>query len=423
VAQVPSQLFLCLIHLELACCCMGGFPCAGVTQTPLQLHDTEQRRLKPPTHIVPYATLPSVKLDMSSSDLERVSSANCGDFEQSSLRRASVPLNKTGNRNNDTQSLLMLEDDGTSRGDSLMVVSSGHASAVDKIRFVLGCLPLFVVFGESFRDWAVILRGFNELLDEYSLHQFIIRKAKTLVDTPEFASFQRTFRSKWGAIEHVIESLELVARDYAIPTLYIDGRKVADVAADDMLTANLTVDVLLSCIANVDQVTPYVVRAPVSLTRGMSTSKDALLRAAATKIQSVYRMYACHRAYKLRKHLVACVDVIKSGWKAYRSFKATRVALRRVYENQQREWESMSTTFSQSWKSIKSARRVEIHVPSLSCQPLVRQMLPNQKIKENLQLARLCAVQDPLVEVIYVSPFALTDAVTAYYSKMIEVCC
>lgn len=353
-------------------------------------------------------------------------SVTSGELSHSTLKGATAKLNKTGStahHNSEMQSTLMLEDDGGMHDDSLLAASSGHASAVDKIRSVfVGSAPIIdFVAGNITSCLYCSPSGFNELLDEYSLHQFIIRKGKTLTDTPEFASFQRSFRSKWGAIEHVIESLELLSRDYTIPTLYIDGRKVADVAADDMLTANLTVDVLLSCIANVDQVTPYIVRAPMSLTRGMSTSKDALLRAAATRIQSVYRMYACHRAYKLRKHLVACADVIKSGWNAYRSFKSTRVALRRVYDNQQAEWEAMSSAFAQNWKSIKTMRRVEIHVPSLSCQPLVRQMLPNQKIKENLQLARLCAVEDPLVEVIYVSPFALTDAVSAYYSKMIEV--
>ena len=36
------------------------------------------------------------------------------------------------------------------------------------------------------------IRGYNELLDQYSLHQFIIRKGKVLDVTPEFESFRRT---------------------------------------------------------------------------------------------------------------------------------------------------------------------------------------------------------------------------------------
>jgi hypothetical protein len=41
-------------------------------------------------------------------------------------------------------------------------------------------------------------------MDEYSLHQFIIRKGKALENTPEFVSYRRTHRGNWGAIERII---------------------------------------------------------------------------------------------------------------------------------------------------------------------------------------------------------------------------
>lgn len=47
-------------------------------------------------------------------------------------------------------------------------------------------------------------RGYNELLDEYSLHQFIIRHGRTLEATPEFTSFKRTHTRQWGAILNVV---------------------------------------------------------------------------------------------------------------------------------------------------------------------------------------------------------------------------
>lgn len=36
-------------------------------------------------------------------------------------------------------------------------------------------------------------RDYNELMDEYSLHNIIIRKGKCLDETPEFISFKRTY--------------------------------------------------------------------------------------------------------------------------------------------------------------------------------------------------------------------------------------
>ena len=41
-------------------------------------------------------------------------------------------------------------------------------------------------------------RDYNELMDEYSLHQLIIRRGHLLEQTPEFNSFKRTFLQKWG---------------------------------------------------------------------------------------------------------------------------------------------------------------------------------------------------------------------------------
>lgn len=41
--------------------------------------------------------------------------------------------------------------------------------------------------------------------------------------------------------------------------------------------------------------------------------------------------------------------------------------------------------------------------------------------RENAQIARLFAVRDPNVDVIYVSPFSLTSDVTGYYMKILEI--
>ena len=48
------------------------------------------------------------------------------------------------------------------------------------------------------------IRGYNELLDQYSLHQFIIRRGKVLHMTPEFQSFKRTHVAEWGQITTIV---------------------------------------------------------------------------------------------------------------------------------------------------------------------------------------------------------------------------
>ena len=42
------------------------------------------------------------------------------------------------------------------------------------------------------------IRGYLDLLDQYSLHNFLIFNGKALTDTPEFSSFKRKYRSFWG---------------------------------------------------------------------------------------------------------------------------------------------------------------------------------------------------------------------------------
>ena len=41
-------------------------------------------------------------------------------------------------------------------------------------------------------------------MDEFSLHQFIIRHGKVLSKTPEYESFKRTNSHNWGAILSVV---------------------------------------------------------------------------------------------------------------------------------------------------------------------------------------------------------------------------
>ena len=44
-------------------------------------------------------------------------------------------------------------------------------------------------------------RDYNALLDEFSLHQFIVRRGATLSSTPEFESYRRKHARSWGPIQ------------------------------------------------------------------------------------------------------------------------------------------------------------------------------------------------------------------------------
>jgi hypothetical protein len=64
-------------------------------------------------------------------------------------------------------------------------------------------------------------------MDEYSLHQLIIRKGQVLDQTPEFNSFKRTYLQKWGQISYILMLLEKLLKGSSLEMAYVDGRKVA----------------------------------------------------------------------------------------------------------------------------------------------------------------------------------------------------
>lgn len=70
------------------------------------------------------------------------------------------------------------------------------------------------------------IRGYNELLDAYSLHQFLIHKGRTMRDTPEFVSFRRVAQELWGSVEEALRALETLLTQYFVPLAYADGQRL-----------------------------------------------------------------------------------------------------------------------------------------------------------------------------------------------------
>lgn len=77
--------------------------------------------------------------------------------------------------------------------------------------------------------------------------------------------------------------------------------------------------------------------------------------------------------------------------------------------------------FKQKWPAIKTRRRVEVHINSLSIEELKRISMEKFLQRENAQLSRIFSLKDPEVEVIIVTPFQMTSDVLGYYMKILEI--
>lgn len=81
----------------------------------------------------------------------------------------------------------------------------------------------------------------------------------------------------------------------------------------------------------------------------------------------------------------------------------------------------MMEEFRQKWPAIKTRKRIEIHVNSLSIEEAKRISMDKFLQRENAQISRIFATKDPNVDIIYVSPFQMTPDVLGYYTKILEI--
>jgi len=137
------------------------------------------------------------------------------------------------------------------------------------------------------------LRGYEQLLDAYSLHRFMIRKGRLVNSTPEFASFQRKYTAIWLAVMRIIHQLEMLCVQLRLELVHVSGQRVVELAQTGR--PQFPASELLFCFENMDRA---VLAAKLSAKRYKGPQGREL---AATKIQSVWRMYRHRKAYKVRQ--------------------------------------------------------------------------------------------------------------------------
>lgn len=257
-------------------------------------------------------------------------------------------------------------------------------------------------------------RTYQQLLDLYSLHEFIIRKGQTLRNTPEFVSYQRSFQQKWGAIQTVITMLEELLAAYGVPLAYIDGKKLAQLATVDLGLP--TKDELLSCIANRAEVEPLMLSQIQQFHQGTSGHN-----AAATRIQSIVRMWLQRRAYNHLRAATRAAMLIQRQWNVHKAHMKTRKTINVVREGLTFRWRETMDQFIRDWPRIRQSRRLIIHIPSLSYPAFQCKTIPFFNCMQAAQLMRLADLRDPNVEVVLLSPFKIEDEALQYYMNTLKM--
>jgi IQ domain-containing protein H len=95
----------------------------------------------------------------------------------------------------------------------------------------------------------------------------------------------------------------------------------------------------------------------------------------------------------------------------------------RLYASRQRQHEYFlrrQNELVDGWSDLLGKPRVIVHLPSIGIAPEVRSTLPNLSLHENYQIGRLCDIDDPNVDVIYVSPVTMIDEISLYYERLVS---
>uniref|UniRef100_H3HD76 IQCH-like ATP-grasp domain-containing protein n=1 Tax=Phytophthora ramorum TaxID=164328 RepID=H3HD76_PHYRM len=259
------------------------------------------------------------------------------------------------------------------------------------------------------------IRGYNDLLDAYSLHQFLIHKGRSMRDTPEFVSFRRVAQELWGSVEEALRALETLLTQYFVPLAYVDGQRLLSLAATGQ--PRFSKSELLACIVNEEQVMS-VLRRPGQRYKGRDRK-----RRAATTIQACVRMWSIRRRYVRSRASDISATRIQLAWRSYSCHAALKTRLREVRREQLERWEARMQDLRTQWPQIAGRRRVVVHVPSLSLDEHSRLSAENFAVQQNLQLTRICAAAlDSHVDLlVYVSPFELTADVSQYFLKLLQL--
>ncbi|CAG9314161.1 unnamed protein product [Blepharisma stoltei] len=152
------------------------------------------------------------------------------------------------------------------------------------------------------------IKNYEEIVDTYSQHQITIRKGKILV-TPEFLSFKRIYSEVWSNIAEALQMAEEIFGKYGAGIVYLDGKKLADLAKDELRT--LKEHEIISCIINAKSVVPFIQNPNIKYKTPLG--KDL----ACVKIQSAWRGYKAFVAYQQLKILIEKANIIKKGFKNY----------------------------------------------------------------------------------------------------------
>ncbi|XP_075994685.1 IQ motif-containing protein H isoform X1 [Genypterus blacodes] len=246
---------------------------------------------------------------------------------------------------------------------------------------------------------------------------FSIIEGRTNTMATDFCHFKQSFSLCWSNVVDVLEALEKLLGDFAVPLAKVRGERLAQLGFSWEMswTKSPPVTDLLSVLDNRDEVQDLVFR-PGQRYRGSGG-----IEAAAVHIQSSWRRHRAWTAYKRHRRRKWAAETIATSWLMHMQIRRVRKSLRERRLRQLENYHSRAQHLAANWKRIQSSKRTIIHIPSLGYSLSQRLSLRNFDFMQNIQINRLCDIRDVNVEVIYVSSQHLREDILDYYSSLLQL--
>ncbi|KAJ3295929.1 hypothetical protein HK104_002198 [Borealophlyctis nickersoniae] len=258
----------------------------------------------------------------------------------------------------------------------------------------------------SFHDLLVPDTTIPENLRAHTDHGAVlpVKDGKVHTESPAYEPFVKACGPKWDAVKWMLEKIERLLTEYAVPFAEIKWAEVQRLA-DPLTSGPIRRDHLLACLVN-----EFEVRNLISAFGRRYRGIDGL-NAAAAKIQATWRMSVRRRLHFWYLERLWATRILAKHWKLRRIRRTIHEKIRIQYESVHlKRFHRLLATFGRHEGQIMAHRRLVVTlVPSKHPGDL--------KAFADVAIGRALMLADPHIDAIFVTPLIDEDRLT-YFRQM-----